>query len=136
MLESANQQNAHTTSTTASPYKKQKRSDPFYGRIKRRVPLQDVRSSKKSRLVYYKEKKTVQRSKESLEDKEIRLRQVREYARMRRSKENESPAHREAHLEDQKQRSQQQCANETEAQREARLEDRSQQLCANESEPQ
>ena len=116
MLESADQQHAHTTSTTASPYKKQKRSDSFYGRIKRRIPLQDVSNSKKSRLDYYKEKKRVQRSKESLEDKEIRLRQMREYARMRRSIENESPAHREARLEDQRQRSQQQCANETEAQ--------------------
>ena len=57
MLESTNQQNAHTT--TASPYKKQKRSASFYGRIKRRVPLQDVSNSKKSRLQYYKEKKRV-----------------------------------------------------------------------------
>ena len=71
MLESTNQQNAQTT--TASPYKKEKRSDSFYGRIKRRVPLQDVRNSKRSHLQYYKEKKRVQRSKESLKDKEIRL---------------------------------------------------------------
>ena len=107
MLESTNQQYAHTTSTTASPYKKQKRSDSFYGRIKRRVPLQDVSNSKKSRLDYYKEKKRVQRLKESLEDKEIRLRQMRQNARMRRSIENESPAHREACLYDERQRSQQ-----------------------------
>ena len=46
MLESTNQQNAHTT--TASPYKMRKRSASFYGRIKRRVPLQHVSNSKES----------------------------------------------------------------------------------------
>ena len=57
MLVSKNQQNTHTSSTTtASPYKKQKRSDAFWG-LKRRVPLQDVSNSKKRRTEYYKEKK-------------------------------------------------------------------------------
>ena len=95
-----------------------------------------VNNSIKSHLDYYKEKKRVQRSKESLEDKEIRLRQIREYARMRRFIENESPAHREASLNDERQRSQQRLANESEAQREVRLEvlrQRSQQQWANES---
>ena len=58
MLESANQQHAHTTTTRALSYKKQKRSDSFYGRIKRRVPLQDVgNSNKKKRVDYLKETK-------------------------------------------------------------------------------
>ena len=57
MLESANQQHTHTTTTRASSYKKQKRSDSFYGRIKRRVPLQDMgNSNKKRRVDYLKEK--------------------------------------------------------------------------------
>ena len=76
-----------------------------------------------SHLDYYKEKKRVQRSKESLEGKEIRLRQIREYARMRRSIENESPAHREACVNDERLRSQQRLDNESEPQREVRLED-------------
>ena len=50
MLESANQQHTHTTTTRASSYKKQKRSDSFYGHIKRRVPLQDVGNSNKDVL--------------------------------------------------------------------------------------
>ena len=55
MLESTNQQHAHTT--RASSYKKQKRSDSFYGCIKCRVPLQDVgNSNKKRRVDYLKEK--------------------------------------------------------------------------------
>ena len=62
MLESANQQNAHTTSTTASSYKKQKMSDSFYGRIKHHIPLQDASNSKKSCLDYFKEEYKDQKS--------------------------------------------------------------------------
>ena len=121
MLESANQQHAHTTTTRASSYKS-KRSDLFYGRIKRRVPLQDVgNSNKKRRVDYLKEKQRDQRSKESLEEEAKRLRKMREYAKRNRSTENESPAHRETCLNDERQRSQQRCVNESEAQREARL---------------
>ena len=114
MLESANQQHAHTTTTRASSYKKQKRSDSFYGHIKRRVPLQDMGNSNKKRCVdYLKEKQREQRSKESPEEKAKRLRKMREYAKRNRSTENESPAHREIRLNDERQRSQQRCANES-----------------------
>uniref|UniRef100_A0A1X7T8F9 STPR domain-containing protein n=1 Tax=Amphimedon queenslandica TaxID=400682 RepID=A0A1X7T8F9_AMPQE len=139
MLESTNQQKTHTTSaTTALSYKKQKRSDSFWG-LKRHVPLQDVSNSKKRCTDYYKGKKREQRSKESLVEKGERLRQIRESARMRRSTENESQARGDSCLNYKRLRSQERCANELEAQREARLTDlreRSQQRCLNESDSQ
>ena len=61
MLESANQQNAHTTSTTASLYKKQKRSVSFYGRTKCRVPLQNVSNSKRVALITRKKRVQISR---------------------------------------------------------------------------
>uniref|UniRef100_A0A1X7UL43 Uncharacterized protein n=1 Tax=Amphimedon queenslandica TaxID=400682 RepID=A0A1X7UL43_AMPQE len=107
MLESANQQQAHTT--TVSSHKKQKRRDiidSFYGLpIKRRVPLQDLSNNNERRLEYLKEKQREHRSKESQEDKTKRLRKMREYAQRARSIHNESADHREARLSDQKQKS-------------------------------
>uniref|UniRef100_A0A1X7VKZ0 Uncharacterized protein n=1 Tax=Amphimedon queenslandica TaxID=400682 RepID=A0A1X7VKZ0_AMPQE len=53
MLESANQQHAHTT--TVSSHKKRDIKDSFCGPpIKRRVPLQDWSNNKKRRLEYIK----------------------------------------------------------------------------------
>uniref|UniRef100_A0A1X7UBB0 STPR domain-containing protein n=1 Tax=Amphimedon queenslandica TaxID=400682 RepID=A0A1X7UBB0_AMPQE len=139
MLESTNQQQAHTT--TVSSHKKQKRRDiidSFYGPpIKHRVPLQDLSNNKKRRLEYLKEKQREHRSKESQEDKIKRLRKMREYAQRARSIHNESADHREARLSDQRHRSQRRVNNESEAQRQERLADlseRSQQQCASESE--
>ena len=105
MLESTNQQNTHTTSTATSPYKKQQRSDVFWG-LKRHVPLQDVSNSKKRGTEYYREKKGESRSNECLVEKRKRLGQMRESARMRRSIENESQARRVSRLNDERIRSQ------------------------------
>ena len=78
MLESTNQQHAHTTTTRASSYKKQKRNDSFYGHIKHRVPQQDMgNSNKKIHIDYLEEKQRDQRPKESLEEKVKRLRKYK-----------------------------------------------------------
>uniref|UniRef100_A0A1X7VPQ4 Uncharacterized protein n=1 Tax=Amphimedon queenslandica TaxID=400682 RepID=A0A1X7VPQ4_AMPQE len=57
MLESTNQQNAHTN--TASQYKKQKRSDSFWG-LKQRLPLQELTNSIKRRTKYFKNEKATE----------------------------------------------------------------------------